>query len=91
MAIVCIGMAIVCMGMAIVCIAIVGMAIVSIACLSSACASGPVRLRHSVYMFVRVCGTLHHRLGSEAPLDSSKTAEEVEMFRRASEVVVEVD
>ena len=30
------------------------------------------------------------RLGSEAPLDDSKTAEEVDLFRRASEVVVEV-
>lgn len=32
-----------------------------------------------------------YRLGSEAPLDGAKTAEEVDMFRRASEVVVEVD
>jgi len=42
-------------------------------------------------MFVRVCGHLHRRLGLEPPLDGSKTAEEVEMFRRSSEVVVEVD
>ena len=31
------------------------------------------------------------RLGSEAPLDGARTAEEVQLFRRASEVVVEVD
>jgi hypothetical protein len=42
-------------------------------------------------LFVRGCGTLHRRLGSDAPLDGSKTAEEVEMFRRASEVVLEID
>ena len=31
------------------------------------------------------------RLGSEAPLDGARTAEEVELFGRATEAVVEVD
>ena len=60
-------------------------------CSSESFTAGSASEWHEVAPLVTLCGSPRHRLGSEAPLDGSQTAEEVEMFRRASEVVVEVD